>query len=173
MPTSATGRCDDARRVRRPLAARAPRQRGFTLVELLVALIIAAVIVSMVAVSGGPNPERAFRQEADRLAQLLSLAREEAQVRGAPIRFVSDGNRFQFVIFKDGEWRPIEDDAYLRTREWEGPTQIAMERSDGLRVLEFGREVIEPPFRVLLNRDRINLEIVANGLGQFEVLEPR
>ena len=58
------------------------RAGGFTLIELLVALVIAAVIVSVVAVSSAPSPERALQTDADRLAQLLALAREEAQIRG-------------------------------------------------------------------------------------------
>src|SRR5690606_27810796 len=70
------------------------RAGGFTLIELLVALVIAAVIVSVVAVSGAPSPERALQTDADRLAQLLALAREEAQIRGAPIRFESDGQTY-------------------------------------------------------------------------------
>ncbi len=109
------------------LAATAPgrsRQAGFTLIELLVALVIAAIIVSLVAVSGGPNPSREFRQEVDRLAQLLSLAREEAQIRGAPIRFQTDGRVYRFAIFKDSQWRVIDDDSYLRPRRWDVETGV-------------------------------------------------
>ena len=77
---------------------------GITLIELLVALMVAAVVVAMVTISGAPNPERALRFDAERLAQLLSLAREEAQVRGAPIRFESDDTGFRFLIFFIGEF---------------------------------------------------------------------
>ena len=49
-----------------PLSGRSARSqraasRGFTLVELLVALVVAAVIVGMITVSGSPSPERALR----------------------------------------------------------------------------------------------------------------
>ncbi|MGE0311171.1 MAG: GspH/FimT family pseudopilin [Lautropia sp.] len=149
------------------------RRSGFTLIELLVALVIGAIIVSLVAVSGGPNPARAFRQEAERLAQLLSLAREEAQVRGAPIRFVSDASEYRFVIFKDRQWRPLEGDQLLRPRAWEAPTRVELVRADGLDVLEFGREMVDPPFRVRLRREGLDEEIAANGLGSFDVLDQR
>ena len=46
------------------------------------------------------------------------VAREEAQVRGAPIRFEADGSGFRFVVFRDREWRPITDDRDLRPRPW-------------------------------------------------------
>ena len=151
---------------------RGRRQAGFTLIELLVALVIAAIIVSLVAVSGGPNPSREFRQEVDRLAQLLSLAREEAQVRGAPIRFLSDASEYRFVIFKDRQWRPLEGDQLLRPRPWGAETRIELIRSDGFEFLEFGREMVDPPFRIRLSREGgLGEEISANGLGSFDVLE--
>lgn len=144
--------------------------QGFTLIELLVAMLIAAVIVSMVAVTGAPNPARALETDADRLAQLLALAREEAQIRSAPIRFQSDGTNYRFVVFKDSEWRVIEDDTYLRPRQWDVPTDIEVRRADGARFLEFGRDLVEAPYLVRLVRDNLVVEIAANGLGTFEVV---
>ena len=44
-----------------------------------------------------------------------------------------------------------------------------MEKADGSDMLEFGRDMIEPPFRVILTRDAGSVEIHANGLGIFEV----
>lgn len=146
-------------------------QRGFTLIELLVALMVAAVIVAMVTLSGAPNPERALRFDAERLAQLLSLAREEAQVRGAPIRFESDDTGFRFLVFRGRQWRPITDDGDLRARPWEVETRLVVERADGRRTLDFGRDLVEPPYRVRMLRQGATVTIVANGLGAFEVLE--
>jgi general secretion pathway protein H len=157
----------------RPVAARRTRrpQRGFTLIELLVALLVAAVIIGMVTVSGTPSPERALRFDAERLAQLLSLAREEAQVRGSPIRFESDSEGFRFMIYRDRQWRPITDDGDLRARAWGTETRLLVDRPDGRRSLDFGRDMVEAPYRVRLQRPGATVTIVANGLGSFEVLE--
>ncbi|MFM1991636.1 MAG: hypothetical protein RJA99_4593 [Pseudomonadota bacterium] len=154
-------------RLRRPVRA----SRGFTLIELLVALLVAAVIIGMVTVSGSPSPERALRFDAERLAQLLSLAREESQLRGSPIRFESDEGGYRFLIFRDREWRVLTDDGDLRPRPWGTGTRLRVERADGRRTLEFGRDLVEPPYRVLLQRPGASVAIVANGLGSFEVLE--
>jgi len=135
-------------------------------------MVIAAVIVSMVALTGSPSPSRALETDADRLAQLLALAREEAQVRGAPIRFQSDGNNYQFVVFKDSQWRVIDDDTYLRPRHWDTQTDVQVRRADGGRFLEFGRDLVEAPYIVRLLRDDMVAEISANGLGTFEVIRP-
>lgn len=154
------------------LQARTRRQRGFTLIELMVSLIIIGIILSVVVVSGTPSPMRALEQDAERLSQLFALAREEAQIRGAPVRFVSDRDEYGFIILKDRQWRPIEDDAHLRRRKWDQPTRVRIEKSDGTNELEFGRDLIEPPFRVSLSREIGTVEIAANGLGVFEVLRP-
>jgi general secretion pathway protein H len=175
MPISATGISDavvPSHRVGQRQFQRSRCARGFTLIELLVAIVIAAVIIGMVAVSGAPSPARALEQDADRLAQLLALAREEAQIRGTPIRFEADEQQYRFVFFRDSRWRVIDDDTYLRPRAWNDRTVIRIQRADGARQLEFGRDLVEPPYRVQLLRDPYQIEIVANGLGAFEVLRP-
>ena len=146
-------------------------QRGFTLIELLVVLIVAAVITGMVTMSGSPSPDRVLRQDAERLALLLSLAREEAQVRGAPIRFESDSSGYRFVIFRDRQWRTVADDGDLRPRPWSTETRLLIERADGTASLEFGRDMVEAPYRVRMQRPGASVTIVANGLGSFDVVD--
>ena len=133
-------------------------------------MIIAAVVISMVAVSGTHSPARELETDADRLAQLLVLAREEAQVRGAPIRYQTNGLDYQFVVFRDSEWRLIDDDPYLRPRRWNNRTDVVVRRADGARFLEFGRDLVEAPYVVQLSRGELVAEISANGLGAFEVV---
>jgi len=147
------------------------RTAGFTLIELMVVLVVIGVVAGMVTMSAAPSPQRELRADADRLAQLLSLAREEAQVRGAPIRFEADGSGFRFVVFRDRQWRPITDDGDLRARPWASETRVAVDRPDGRRVLEFGRDLVEAPYRVVLQRPEAAVSIVANGLGAFEVVD--
>ena len=53
----------------------------------------------------------------------------------------------------------------VATMTWTCP----VEKADGSDMLEFGRDMIEPPFRVILTRDAGSVEIHANGLGIFEV----
>lgn len=149
------------------------RAQGFTLIELLVTLIIIAILVSMVMISAVPRTDRQFREEGGRIAQLLMLAREEALIRSAPVRMQYDDTGYRFVVFRDRAWRVLDRDQYLRPRSWNEPTRMVVQRADGNPIIEFGRDMIEPPFIIRLFRDGRSLQIVANGLGSFELVEPR
>lgn len=144
------------------------RAAGFTLIELMVAILVAGILLTVVGLSVR-GADRSLRFEADRVSQLLALAREEAQVRGAPIRFEADSVEYRFVIRRLGRWVPILDDRDLRAREWAGQTEVRLERGDGRRVVEFGRDTVDSPFVLVLVRDGQERRILANGLGHFEV----
>jgi len=134
----------------------------------MVAILIAGILMTVVGLSVRGS-DRSLQFEADRVGQLLALAREEAQVRGARIRFEADGSGYRFVIRRQGRWVPILDDRDLRAREWAGPTTVGLQRADGRQVIEFGRDAVDSPFVLVLARDGREHRILANGLGHFEV----
>ncbi|HIZ51789.1 MAG TPA: prepilin-type N-terminal cleavage/methylation domain-containing protein, partial [Candidatus Pseudomonas excrementavium] len=52
-------------------------ERGFTLMELLVVLVLIGVVAGLASLSIGDGAERKLRSETERLAATLSLARDE------------------------------------------------------------------------------------------------
>ncbi len=143
-------------------------QAGFTLLEILVAMTIAGVLMAAVGLSIR-SADRGLQTDTERVAVLLSLAREEAQIRGAPIRFEADADQYQFVIRRGLQWVPILDDPDLRPREWNAETQLRLRREDGGERIEFGRDMVDSPFELTLSRGPDSQVIYANGLGVFEV----
>ncbi len=146
-----------------------PRDRGFTLIELLLVLVIAGIALTLLTVAGVSNPQRELRFDAEKLAQVLTLAREEAQVRGTAIRFDATSNGYAFLVVKDREWQALTDDDDLRARTWSQPTQSRLLRDDDRGVIEFGRDAVDLPFAIELVREGNMATIRANGLGRFLV----
>jgi general secretion pathway protein H len=155
--------------------------KGFTLIEVLIALLIVGVVMASVGLATGGFRARDLEFEADRIAQLFSLAREEAQVRGRPVRMVVSDIGYQFESFSENQWRVIREDELLRARRWEQPTQVKIETADkpadGLtssldevqRSVAFGREQIDVPFTMRLSRDESVIVIAGDGMGRFKV----
>jgi general secretion pathway protein H len=89
--------------------------RGFTLFEILVALLIIGLIVGVATLKiGNPAPDK-LREESRRLEAILGLAREEAilQSRDFGVSFWQQG--YAFHDFFEGQWRRVERDRILRT----------------------------------------------------------
>ena len=88
---------------------------GFTLLELMVVLVLIGIIFSFAVLSfGGDDLAEAMERETHRLATLVSLANDEAILRGEEfaIRFTDDG--YDFLVLTASGWQPTVDDHLLK-----------------------------------------------------------
>lgn len=81
---------------------------GMTLIEVLVTLAIVSVMATMVVLGiGGPDRGLTVQTEANKLAERIGLAADEAMVTRRPIALVWDSRGYQFVTpAADGSWMP-------------------------------------------------------------------
>jgi general secretion pathway protein H len=94
------------------------RQKGFTLLELLVVVVIVAILFTYTTLAIRSNsPEDLIKEEAHRLERLTQLALEEAVLRGEEygIEFYLDG--YRFLRFSEAQWQPLTQDRILHQRE--------------------------------------------------------
>ncbi len=92
------------------------RQSGFSFIELLVLLAIAAIAISFVTLSvgSGSRPDQ-LKAQAEKLTGLMQLAVEESVLTSKPIglRFVQEfGERdlqfsYEWSLYENGLWRPL------------------------------------------------------------------
>ena len=75
--------------------------RGFTLVEVMVVMVIVGIILGMVTLNAIPSPRQNLQSEAQRLALLLQLARDEAIVRNRLVTFEANSERYRFLVRND------------------------------------------------------------------------
>lgn len=96
------------------------RQRGFTLIELIVVVVLLAAVTAMAAsVMSSGLPGQQLRGAAREVAAQLRYTRAQAIVTGKPQVFTLDA----------------------RTRDWQGPNKRHGTLRDGIRIIATGAQV--------------------------------
>jgi general secretion pathway protein H len=148
---------------------------GFTLLELLVVVTIIGITLGVVSFNAMPSSRKALQNDAQRIALLLQLARDEAIVRDRPVAFEADADHYRFLVRDDdGTWEPIAGDDLMREREFKrAPVGLAMNpppaTGGDLLHIVFGREPVDKPFVLTISAGTDVVAIHADGIGHFEV----
>ena len=148
--------------------------RGFTLLELLIVMVIIGITLGMVSFNAMPDTRQILQTDAQRIALLLQLARDEAIIRNHSVAFEVEADRYRFLMLDDQGWQVFVQDDVLREREFElSPVNIKLTPSIArpthpLRII-FGREPVSKPFVLTLSIDDSRVSVRADGIGHFVV----
>ncbi len=101
------------------------RQKGFTLLELIVVTLIIGLIIGVVNLSSGLSRQHDVQEEIERLAALIDLAAQESIFKSTEIALEFEESSYRFLTLIENEWQPIEADRILRQRQL--PTGLEIE----------------------------------------------
>ena len=137
-------------------------------------MVIVGITLGAVSFNAMPSERQVLQNDAQRIALLLQLARDEAIVRNHPIAFEAEADRYRFLIFEENKWQALNQDDLLREREFKrSPVMLsisppAAELTYPLRII-FGREPVGIPFVMTLAIGDTRVAIRADGIGHFAV----
>lgn len=143
--------------------------RGFTLLELMVVLVIIGICTAGIGLGLGSllDPARLLRQEAERLAQRLQVARDEARIDGRPLRWQADANGYRFSRREGSRWVDLTRDELLRPQPWQA-TGITVQP---VVAIELSPEWLGVPWELALSLDGRRLRLRDDGSGQLQVVQ--
>lgn len=103
----------------RRIRALCPSQRGFTLLEILIVILIIGVVTAGMLLSmsfAGKDTE--LETESKRLLSLMDYVREQAELQTRDYGIFFGEHGYEFVVYdvRTGAWRPVDEDDALRER---------------------------------------------------------
>lgn len=158
-------------------------QKGFTLLEMMIVLVIIGIATTLTSVSAfGNNSARALRQDAMRLAHLFTAAQSQGLTSGRPIAWAHDANGYQFSRLPHRLILParlaarahqpsdtaIGGDSVLRPREWISSEAMTVRIEPDVGLI-FGSEWIPGPLQIELEADGRTVRLSRLGNGRFVV----
>lgn len=150
------------------------QQRGFTLLELLVVLVVIAIATGTIVIQGVPDDSRYLNAQAQKLSQILRIGQQQAALTSQDIRFSTSSAGFQFETYNGRNWVPVEGESQLRERPWdlEGLRTELEQAGQPVEFLTFEPQADLTRREVVLRLNTTEMRVTSANGGQFVISKP-
>ena len=108
-----------------------PRSTGFTLIEVLVAVAIMAIVALVVGIGlSGLGGNRELEREAARLKKHIDYACEIAVLDGRSMGLLQTAEGYRFLQRVAGQWQPVEGRPALAAHRLPANLQLHLKREN-------------------------------------------
>ncbi len=145
-----------------------PRQRGFTLLELLVVLVIIGMMASFAVLQIPDHGDKLVKEELERLRVLVRLAHDEAILDGGDfgLGFTDRGYAFYSLDEQSGKWSPLAGDRMLRPREFPETLKFGLTVDDQL--VELKPELPKKPQVFIFSSGEMTPFTLSLGIDDYD-----
>ncbi len=152
------------------------REKGFTLLEILVASAIAAIALGVAIVKLDFSDSQRLNRAAEVLSGRLEAARDEAVIRGQTVAFSTDGQGYQFWVANTDRnvWEALPNTDVISSGRFEQGITLNALRVNGMprplgERLVFSFNGLMEAFTLTLSAGTATLEIAGDALGRIEI----
>ena len=140
---------------------------GFTLIEMLLALTVVAILLTVAVLAIPNHDERNWRNNLDQLVASLNAAQDESQITGIPMRAEINESGWRFSksdpmaqASNSNQSSTFIPDAY-KAQAWSKPVVI-----DSLQ-LNLGSEYIAQVIRTPIQQEKRSATLIRSSDGHF------
>jgi len=138
---------------------------GFTLIEILVVMLIVSIMMGIVVTQlPSSSTSLELKQESERLVALLTMASDEAVIRGSELGFEIERDLYSFYEFRDEteDWVAIEDAPY-QPRQMRGGIELLLKLEGRKRLFDTEKDV--PPILLLSSGEVTPFDLTVHDPG--------
>jgi general secretion pathway protein H len=135
-------------------------------------MLIIGILLRLATLAVDSNPARVLEQEAQRLAALLTLARQEALLQGQEMGVAIETTAYQFYLWQDSGWQLLKQDDLFHPQTLPTGLQAALSLDE--TPLTFGVTPTEKPHLLLLSSGeitpfKITLNLVTTETPRYDI----